>query len=146
MSSKQEIKLLKQLIEITSNKKDKEELTLFLNKAIIGTKVVNTKFNIRSFPAKQAKAIGFKTKKSMLEFVKVNELNTKTIKSNEEFTTQVTKKLNMFNDLKAINIMHNKHKAIAEERKPKTKTVNYTAKFRIFSKLPDNKDSLIRIG
>jgi hypothetical protein len=38
--------------------------------------------------------------------------------------------------------MHNKHKAIAEERKPKTKTVNYTAKFRIFSKLSDNKDSL----
>jgi histidinol phosphatase-like enzyme len=73
-------------------------------------------------------------------------LNTKTIKSNEEFTTQVTKKLNMFNDLQAIYIMHKKHKAIAEERKPKTKTVNYTAKFRIFSKLPDNKDSLIRIG
>jgi hypothetical protein len=59
-------------MKITSNKKDKKELTMFLNKAINGTKVVNTKFNIRSFPEKQAKAIGFKTKKSMLEFVKVN--------------------------------------------------------------------------
>jgi hypothetical protein len=106
MSLKQEIKLLKQLIEIASNKKDKEEPTAFLNKAI--NESILSSILDHSLPAKQAKAIEFKTKKSMLEFVKVNELITKTIKkSNEEFTTQVTKKLNMFNDLKAINIMHN---------------------------------------
>jgi hypothetical protein len=73
MSKNQTIKLLKQLIGITTNKKDKAELNMLLKRTEVeGRKVEKVKkFNIRTFPATQAKAIGFKTKKALIEFAKL---------------------------------------------------------------------------
>jgi hypothetical protein len=78
---------------------------VFLNKAINGTKVVNTKFNIRHSQQSKPKRLDLKQKNQCWNLLK--SMNTKTtIKSNKEFTTQVsTKKPKMFNDLKAINMM-----------------------------------------
>jgi hypothetical protein len=60
----QAIKLLKQLIGITTNKKDKANLMNLLKQTIDDTvQTKQNKFNIRNFPATKAKAVGFKTKK-----------------------------------------------------------------------------------
>ena len=68
----QAIKLLKQLIGITTNKKDKAELMLMLKQTTDDTtQTKQKKFNIRNFPATKAKAVGFKTKKAMIEFVDI---------------------------------------------------------------------------
>ena len=89
----QAIKLLKQLIGITTTKKDKAELVLILKqRADDTTQTKHKKFNIRNFPATKAKAVGFKSKKAMLEFVKVNGLDVKTIHSDTDFTQYITKK------------------------------------------------------
>jgi peroxiredoxin len=135
IQNNQAIKLLKQLIGITTNKKDKANLMNLLKQTIDDTTQTNTKqkkFNIRTFPATKAKAVGFKTKKAMIEFVKVNDLDIKTIHTDNEFTQYITKKFKIFNQLEEIMTMHNKGQAVLEERKPKPKPVNYTAKFRIF--------------
>jgi hypothetical protein len=63
------------------------------------TQTKQKKFNIRNFPATKVKAVGFKTKKAMIEFVKVNGLDVKTIHSDTDFTQYITKKFKIFNQL-----------------------------------------------
>jgi hypothetical protein len=65
------------------------------------------KFNIRNlFPAKKAKAVGLKIKKAMIEIVKVNGLDIKTIHSDNDFTQYITKKFKIFNQLEEIMTNH----------------------------------------
>jgi hypothetical protein len=87
-----------------------------------------------------------RTKKAMIEFVKVNGLDVKTIHSDTDFTQYITKKFKIFNQLEEIMTMHNKRQAVLEERKPKPKPVNYTTKFRIFQIVDENEDEKIGIG
>ena len=141
--SNQAIKLFKELIAITTNKKDIAELKTLLKQTENDNKNknVNKKFNINKLPAKQAKSIGFKTKKAMIDFIKINEFDNK-YNSEAEFTKFITGKYKMFNQLKEVTDIHTKRQANSivkkQDKQPIKKIVTYTAKFILFIMI--NKD------
>ena len=130
------IKLLQSLIDITTNRKDKKELQFMLDKTKSElTEVKPKKYKLSNVPVKTAKELGFKSKKALVDFTKINELDLSNIKNDNEFNTMISKKQKMFTQLQELNKMHEKMQATMKARKPKP--INYTAKFHFFQRVSE---------
>ena len=87
------IKLFQQLLEITTDKNDIKELKNMLKKSTDELNEVKPKkFNINKVPATTSKQLGFTTKKQMLSYIKINELDFSKVKNEDEFKQSITKR------------------------------------------------------